>query len=65
MNFSVGMLTPPVGLNLFVAMGVSKMSLRDVLRGCLPFIAIMIVALILITYVPWITLWLPDLIYAQ
>lgn len=64
-NFSVGMLTPPVGLNLFVAMGVSKMSLRDVLRGCLPFIAIMIVALILITYVPWITLWLPDMIYAQ
>ncbi|SEG83980.1 TRAP transporter large permease [Marinobacterium lutimaris] len=63
-NFSVGMLTPPVGLNLFVAMGVAKMSLRDVLKGCMPFIGIMIIALIMITYMPWISTWLPDLIYS-
>jgi C4-dicarboxylate transporter DctM subunit len=60
-NFSVGMLTPPVGLNLFVAMSVSKMSLQEVFRSCLPFIVVMLLALIIITYVPAISLWIPSL----
>jgi len=62
-NFSVGMITPPVGLNLFVAMSISKMSLQEVFRACLPLIGLMLAALIIITYVPWFSTWLPSLIY--
>ncbi|KAA0010269.1 TRAP transporter large permease [Billgrantia pellis] len=62
-NFSVGMITPPVGLNLFVAMAISKMSLQEVFKACLPLIGLMILALVIITYVPWISTWLPSLIY--
>lgn len=62
-NFSVGMITPPVGLNLFVAMAISKMSLQEVFKACLPLIALMLLALVIITYVPWISTWLPSLIY--
>ena len=62
-NLSVGMLTPPVGLNLFVAMGVAKMSLFEVFRAALPTILLMLVALILLTYVPQFSTFLPSLLY--
>ncbi|PMR74021.1 TRAP transporter large permease [Billgrantia endophytica] len=62
-NFSVGMITPPVGLNLFVAMAISKMPLLEVFKACIPLILIMLVALIVITYVPWLSTWLPSLLY--
>jgi C4-dicarboxylate transporter, DctM subunit len=62
-NFSVGMITPPVGLNLFVAMAIARMSLGEVFRGCLPFILLMLASLIVLTYVPWISMALPRLIY--
>lgn len=62
-NFSVGMITPPVGLNLFVAMAISKMSLQDIFKGTLPFIGMMLIALIVISYVPWFSTWLPSLLY--
>ncbi|CAM4065759.1 TRAP transporter large permease [Vreelandella rituensis] len=62
-NFSVGMITPPVGLNLFVAMAISKMTLPEVFKACLPLIGLMLLSLVIITYVPWISTYLPDLIY--
>lgn len=62
-NLSVGMLTPPVGLNLFVAMSISGMTLFQVFRAALPTILLMIVALIIITYVPWFSTVLPNLLY--
>lgn len=62
-NFSVGMITPPVGLNLFVAMAISKMSLQEVFKACLPLIGLMLIALIIITYVPWLSMAIPTLIY--
>lgn len=62
-NFSVGMLTPPVGLNLFVAMAIAKMSLHEVFKACLPFIGLMVLALLIITYVPWVSMFLPNLIF--
>ena len=62
-NLSVGMLTPPVGLNLFVAMGVAKMTLFEVFRAALPTILLMVVALLILTYVPVFSLWLPRLMY--
>ena len=62
-NFSVGMLTPPVGLNLFVAVTISQMDLVEIFKGCIPFLLIMILALIIITYVPWISLAIPSLLF--
>lgn len=62
-NLSVGMLTPPVGLNLFVAMGVAKMSLGEVFRATLPTILLMLVALILLSYIPAISMALPNLMF--
>lgn len=62
-NLSVGMLTPPVGLNLFVAMSISGMTLFQVFRASLPMIILMFIALLLITYIPWISMVVPDALY--
>lgn len=62
-NLSVGMLTPPVGLNLFVAMGVAKMTLGQVFRASLPMIGLMLIALLIVTYVPFISTFLPNLLF--
>ncbi|MBY0098389.1 TRAP transporter large permease [Mesobacillus maritimus] len=62
-NLAIGMLTPPFGLNLFVASGVSKMSLAGVTKGTLPFIAVLIAALLVITYVPQLSLFLAEFVY--
>ena len=58
-NMEIGMITPPVGLNLFVTAGVAKMSVTDVVKAALPWVSIMFVFLILVTYVPIISTWLP------
>ncbi len=57
-NLSIGMLTPPFGLNLFVASGISKLSLSDVIKGSLPFIILLIVDLLIITFIPQMSLML-------
>jgi C4-dicarboxylate transporter DctM subunit len=62
-NYSVGMITPPVGLNLFVAVTISKMNLLEIFRGCLPFLGIMIIGLIIITYIPWLSLTIPSMLF--
>ncbi|MEM5585572.1 MULTISPECIES: TRAP transporter large permease [unclassified Roseibium] len=62
-NLSVGMLTPPVGLNLFVAMGVSGMKLGEVFLATLPTILLMLVALILLSYIPAISMLLPETLF--
>ncbi|MEW6670062.1 MAG: TRAP transporter large permease [Thermodesulfobacteriota bacterium] len=64
-NMEIGMITPPVGLNLFVASGISGMSLWDVFRGAAPFMIIMLLGLFIITYVPVISLWIPKLLYGM
>jgi C4-dicarboxylate transporter DctM subunit len=62
-NMEIGMLTPPVGLNLYVASHLSHMGLTDVSKAALPFVGVMLLYLMLITYVPDISLWLVDLLY--
>lgn len=59
-NMELGMLTPPVGLNLFVASSLTGLSLKDVTTSVLPWLGIMLVGLLLITYIPDISLWLPN-----
>ncbi|MCM2562480.1 TRAP transporter large permease [Lutimaribacter sp. EGI FJ00015] len=58
-NMEIGMITPPVGLNLFVTSGVAGMPMMRVVRAALPFLAVLFVFLILITYIPWLSTYLP------
>ena len=62
-NMEIGMIHPPVGLNLFVASHLAKMGLTEVSIATLPWVFVMLLYLILITYVPEITMWLPNLLY--
>ncbi|WP_026757617.1 TRAP transporter large permease [Sediminimonas qiaohouensis] len=58
-NMEIGMITPPVGLNLFVTSGVAGMPMLRVVRAALPFLAVLFVFLIMVTYIPAISIWLP------
>ncbi|MEQ9691371.1 MAG: TRAP transporter large permease, partial [Bauldia litoralis] len=58
-NMEIGMITPPIGLNLFVTSGITGMSLVQVVRAAMPFVAVLFVFLILVTYVPVMSTWLP------
>jgi tripartite ATP-independent transporter DctM subunit len=62
LNLGIGLLTPPVGATLFVGCAVGKVSMEDVMRGIWPFYAVMFVVLMLVTYIPAISLWLPHLL---
>jgi C4-dicarboxylate transporter DctM subunit len=64
-NMEIGMITPPVGLNLYVASGISGMGLTETTKACAPWILVMIAFLLLITYVPIISTWLPDLLMGK
>ncbi|AOT71893.1 TRAP transporter large permease [Geosporobacter ferrireducens] len=57
-NLAIGMLTPPFGLNLFVASGIGNISISDVIKGSVPFIALLIFDLMVITFVPQLSLLL-------
>ena len=59
-NMEIGMITPPVGLNLFVTSGVAGMPMMSVVRAALPFLAVLFVFLIMVTYIPWISTFLPN-----
>jgi C4-dicarboxylate transporter DctM subunit len=63
LNIQMGMLTPPFGLNLFVASGITKQPITKIAMGVLPFLFIMLICLMLVTYIPWISLALPQWIY--
>ena len=62
-NLEIGMVTPPVGLNLFVTAGITRMSIGEVVRAALPWSLVLLVFLVIITYVPAITLFLPNLLF--
>ncbi|OGQ86867.1 MAG: C4-dicarboxylate ABC transporter permease [Desulfobacula sp. RIFOXYA12_FULL_46_16] len=62
-NMEIGMITPPVGLNLYVASGISHLGLTETTKACAPWILVMMLYLILITYVPQISLWLPNMLF--
>jgi C4-dicarboxylate transporter DctM subunit len=61
-NMEIGMITPPVGLNLFVTAGITGHNLTWVLKAALPWLLILLVFLMLITYIPQISLFLPEFI---
>ena len=61
-NMEIGMITPPVGLNLFVTAGITGNSILWVVRAALPWLMILLVFLVIITYVPQVSLFLPEYI---
>ena len=61
-NLAIGFITPPLGVNLFVASRVGKTTLDVVIKGIIPFLVLMIATLMLITYVPAISMFLPNLL---
>lgn len=60
-NMELAMITPPVGLNLFVVSGIARERLEEVVKGVLPFIVVMIVTLIILVLFPKVSLYLPSL----
>ena len=62
-NLEIGMVTPPVGLNLFVTAGITGMSIGRVVRAALPWSLVLLAFLMVVTYVPSISLWLPTLMF--
>ncbi len=62
-NMEIGMVTPPVGLNLFVTAGVANMALEEVVRAALPWLLILLSFLLIVTYIPVISLALPNWLY--
>jgi C4-dicarboxylate transporter DctM subunit len=59
-NMEIGMITPPVGLNLFVTSGVAHMPMMRVVKAALPWLAILFIFLIMVTYIPWLSTLLPN-----
>jgi C4-dicarboxylate transporter DctM subunit len=62
-NLEIGMVTPPVGLNLFVTAGITRMSITEVARAALPWTLVLLSFLVLVTYLPQLSLWLPSLLF--
>lgn len=62
-NIEIAMLTPPIGLNLFVLSGVSKAPVSEVIRGITPFLLLMVVLLILVTFIPFLSVGLPGWVF--
>ncbi len=61
-NLAIGMFTPPFGLNLFVSTSIFNVSVGKVVRGVIPFILVYLVSLLVISYVPDISLWIPNVL---
>jgi tripartite ATP-independent transporter DctM subunit len=62
LNLCIGLCTPPVGSILFVGCGIGKTTVPDVTRALLPFYAVMVLALLLVVYLPWLSEALPRLL---
>jgi C4-dicarboxylate transporter DctM subunit len=61
-NLAIGLITPPVGINLFVASQISKLKLEQISRAMIPFIIILFVDVIILSFIPEISIWLPSVI---
>jgi TRAP-type C4-dicarboxylate transport system permease large subunit len=64
-NLALGMITPPFGVNLFAACTVARISLDRIIGNLVPFVLVVLACLMIITYVPAISLTLRDLVYAR
>jgi C4-dicarboxylate transporter DctM subunit len=58
-NMEIGMITPPVGLNLYVGSGIAKLGMTDMTKAVTPWLITMLIFLMIVTYWPSLSLWLP------
>jgi TRAP-type C4-dicarboxylate transport system permease large subunit len=61
-NLGMGLITPPVGGVLFVGSAVAKLPIEKVVQALYPFFGAMLLVLGMVTYLPWLSLWLPGLL---
>ncbi|WKU20178.1 TRAP transporter large permease [Advenella alkanexedens] len=61
-NLEIGLVTPPIGLNLFVTAGITKMTIGQVIKAASPWLILLLGFLVFVTYIPAISLWLPKLL---
>jgi len=64
-NLALGMITPPFGVNLFAACTVARISLDRMIKDLIPFVLVILVCLMVVSYVPALSLTLRDLVYAK
>jgi C4-dicarboxylate transporter DctM subunit len=62
-NMEIGLVHPPVGLNLFVLATISNAPIGEVIKGIFPFLVLLLIVLGIITYVPALTMWLPNYVF--
>ncbi len=62
LNCSLGMIHPPIGLNILVVSAISRASIWEVTKAVLPFFLALLVLLLIVTEVPWLVMWLPNLL---
>lgn len=65
LNMMIGLTTPPFGVLLFIVSGITKVPLQAIIKETLPLIAVLIVVLFMITYIPGIVLFLPNMFYGK
>jgi C4-dicarboxylate transporter, DctM subunit len=63
LNLALGLFHPPFGLNMFVVQSAFRFPLRVIIRGIWPVLGVQLLALVIVTYVPTVSLWLPNLIF--
>ncbi|MDD2454389.1 MAG: TRAP transporter large permease subunit, partial [Synergistaceae bacterium] len=65
LNLMIGLTTPPVGVCLFVASSIGKISISKISRANMPFLAVSIFVLLLVSYIPALSTWLPNLLFGR
>jgi TRAP-type C4-dicarboxylate transport system permease large subunit len=65
LNLMIGLTTPPVGVCLFVASSIGKISISRISRANMPFLAVSIFVLFLVSYIPALSTWLPNLLFSK
>lgn len=61
-NLGIGLFTPPVGAVLFVSCSIAKINMKEVIKGFIPFFFAMLAVLLVVTYIPAVSLWLPSIV---
>ena len=64
-NITIGIMLPPIGIGLYVMVGIVDIKLEDLVKACLPFFIPLLISLLLVTYIPELTTFLPNLIFGK
>ena len=62
LNLGIGLITPPVGTTLFIGSAISGLKIEELSRAMLPFFGVMLIVLLIVTFVPQVVLFLPDVL---